>query len=245
MQATMQPPSAELEAPPRHRAAVGSERSIARAACPAERAGRQLEPRGGAEADELLVVEGLLEQGLGDIEPQRSERRVPHDAEARPRHVRQLVSARQTPDWLRQVGRSAAALQVVVFLASAPAPNSEPASAKTAPLMPRSSGMSGNGKRTSAVVAQNVSPPSASPVSVSRGPKARPVEAADGLAALVEEVDQADILAAPARDVAADRAPDQRDLFRYGIVEASLRRSVRMYCTSPPRPANSTPVCRK
>ena len=43
-----------------------------------------------------------------------------------------------------------------VFFAPAPAPNNEPASAKKAPLMPRSSESSGNGNRTSAVADQNV-----------------------------------------------------------------------------------------
>ena len=50
----------------------------------------------------------------------------------------------------------------------------------------------------------------------------RPVEAADGLAALVEEVEQAHVLAAPARDVAADRATDECDLLRDRIVERAL-----------------------
>ena len=51
-----------------------------------------------------------------------------------------------------------------------PASHSEPASANTAPEMPRSSGTNGMGKRISAVVAQYIEPPSASPVFKSRGP---------------------------------------------------------------------------
>src|SRR5262245_18214467 len=47
-------------------------------------------------------------------------------------------------------------------LASAPAPNSEPASTKAAALMPSSWGRNGSGKRTSAVAAQKVVPPRAS-----------------------------------------------------------------------------------
>src|ERR1700680_5139292 len=57
-----------------------------------------------------------------------------------------------------------------VVLAPAPAPNREPASANTAPWMPRSSGTNGIGKRISAVVAQKVEPPSALLVLRSRGP---------------------------------------------------------------------------
>ena len=78
------------------------------------------------------------------------------------------LSARQT---LVVVSPGLQPLRMPDSLAPAPAPNSEPASANTAPLMPRSSGTNGIGKRISAVVAQKVSPPSASSVFRSRGPK--------------------------------------------------------------------------
>ena len=104
--------------------------------------------------------------------------------------------------------------------------------------------MSGNGKRTSAVVAQKVC--AAEGVAGQRiaRAEARPVEAADRLAALVEEVEQPHVLATPALDVAADRPTDQGDLLRYRIVGAAFA-LVRTYWTSPPRPANSAPACRK
>src|SRR5436190_22800482 len=97
--------------------------------------------------------------------------RMPNPTEARmaaeaarqpPGHVVMPVPGSTVPGVPQEFGS---------FLTPAPAPNSDPASAKTAPLMPRSSGINGNGKRSSAVVDQNVSPPTASFVSVSRGPK--------------------------------------------------------------------------
>ncbi len=41
-----------------------------------------LEVRRRAEAEEFGLVEVGLEQGLGDIRPQRAERRLPNDAES-------------------------------------------------------------------------------------------------------------------------------------------------------------------
>ena len=54
--------------------------------------------------------------------------------------------------------------------------------------------------------------------------EAAAVEAADGLAALVEQVDEAHLVVAPARDVSAGHAADEGDLVRERVVEARLAR---------------------
>ena len=136
---------------------------------------RRLEARRGAEADQLLVVVGLFRgTALAMSSRKRPERRVPDDADARRGANGAGVGQADARIGTASVTGSRAAASphwLLSALAPAPAPNSEPASAKTAPLMPRSSGMNGNGKRTSAVADQKVSPPSASSVSRSRGPK--------------------------------------------------------------------------
>ena len=91
------------------------------------------------------------------------------------------------------------------------ASNSEPASAKTAPLMPRSSGT--NGQREADLRRRRPVGLAAQRIVVRRRDIARTVagtvEAADRLATLEEEVEQADVLAAPALDVTADGAADE------------------------------------
>ena len=90
----------------------------------------------------------------------------------------------------------------------------------TAPLMPMSSGMNGSGKRTSAgrgperIAAQRVAC-----VQIART-EAGAVEAADGLAALVEQVEQAHVLAAPALIWPPMRAADERDLLGDRVIVA-------------------------
>ena len=59
-------------------------------------------------------------------------------------------------------------------------------------------------------------------LSVSRGPVAGDGKAPDRLAALVEEIEQAHVLAAPSADDAAGGAPHRRDLVIHGIVGARL-----------------------
>ena len=58
-------------------AAAALQSSTARTACPPA----DLEAGRGAEADELLLVVGLLEKRLGDVQAQRAKRRVPQNAE--------------------------------------------------------------------------------------------------------------------------------------------------------------------
>ena len=73
-----------------------------------------------------------------------------------------------------------------------------------APLRPRSSGMNGNGKRTSPSRPRTSCRRARRPYA-SRADRSRRVEAADGLAATEEHVDQANVVAAPAQDMAADQ----------------------------------------
>ena len=107
---------------------------------------RTLSPR---RSGRTALVVGLFGEDLGEVHADRADGRGPHQARADRGADGRAVGEAHLGRSRRQIYSLAAR-----SLAPAPAPNSEPASANTAPWMPRSSGTNGIGKRISAVVAQ-------------------------------------------------------------------------------------------
>src|SRR5262245_2940081 len=163
----------------------------------AETPGR-LEARGGAETDQLLVVEALFDEGLGNVEPQGSERRFPDDAGARRGANGTGIGQANTRighspgDRVARHGRPALGVEGLRALPGAVqrAGIDEGGRAHTELLRHE-----GNGKahlrrgRPVGAAAQGVVGEQ-----VARA-KATPVKAANGFPTLVEQVDQAHVLA--------------------------------------------------
>ena len=194
---SIEPPSDMRRRPPRHSAAAALKRSIRWRRCPGSAGG--LEPGRSAEPDQLLVVVGLLRKALAISRrsgPSGEFQMMLTPAEARiggvvgqadagcviaggAARVSWILGAGARAEQRAGVGEHGAAHAEIVG-------NERQREAHLGRRRPEGS------------AAERVAG-----VQVARA-EAAAVEAADGLAALVEEVEQAHVLAAPALDVAAD-----------------------------------------
>src|SRR6185295_12574744 len=187
-------------------------------------AGR-LEARRGAETDQLLVVEALFEERLGNVEPQGSERRFPDDAGTRrganSAGIGQANTRIEHGPGDRIPIERLATLRIKVFR---PLPGAE-----------QRAGID-EGRRAHAKLLRNEGYGEAQlrrgrPVGAAAEgivgqqvarTEAATVKTANGFPALVEQVDEPHVLAAPAFDMTAHEAADEGDLVADRKIDATL-----------------------